>query len=74
MRHYVDTCLPFSFRQGSALFQHLSDAVCHIINDVIGVDLPSKINDSFLLLQQKLTYLDQKKIEASTSQFPRNFG
>ena len=66
--HYVDTCLPFGFRHRSALFQRLSDAVRHImcqdgydvinyIDDIIGVDVPSKIYNSFTLLQETLIYL-----------------
>ena len=49
---YLDTCLPFRYRHGSSLYQHLSDAVCHImrrqdydvinyIDDILGIDLPS---------------------------------
>ena len=29
---FLDTCLPFGFRHGSALFQRLSDAVCHMMH------------------------------------------
>ena len=65
LRHvnwYVDTCLPFGYRHGSALFQHLSDALHHImhkkgydvmnyIDDILGIDIPSKIDASFDTLQ-----------------------
>ena len=58
--YYVDTCLPFGYRNGSALFDSLSDAVCHImrqcnfdiinyIDNILGRDVPSKI-DAFLTL------------------------
>ena len=66
--YYVDTCLPFGFCYGSALFQCLSDAVCHMmcqrgfdvinyIDDVIAVDISSKIFDSFYTLQNLLQAL-----------------
>ena len=49
--YYVDTCLLFGCRNESALFQCLSNAVCHImrqcqydvinyIDDILGIDLP----------------------------------
>ena len=64
-RHYVDTCLPFGYRNGSALFQCLSDAVCHIMrqhqydminynDDILGIDLPSRTDSSFDALRQLL--------------------
>ena len=28
---FLDTCLPFGFQHGNALFHHISDAVCHMI-------------------------------------------
>ena len=54
---YIDTCLHFGYRHGSALFECLSDAVHHImcqkgydvmnyINDILGTDVPSKIDAS----------------------------
>ena len=57
-RHYIDTCLPFGYRNGSAIFQRISDAVCHMmcqcqfdvinyIDDILGIDIPSKIDASF---------------------------
>ena len=77
-RYYVDTCLPFGFRNGSALFQRLSDAVHHImrqqhydvinyIDDILGVVLPSRIDASFDALCQLLGDLgfqiSKKKLE-----------
>ena len=32
---FLDTCLPFGYCHGSALFQHLSDAVHHIMHQKI---------------------------------------
>ena len=64
--YYIDTCLPFGYRNGSVLFQRLSDAVRHImhqrqydvlnyIDDILGVDLPSRIDALFDALRQLLT-------------------
>ena len=76
--YYVDTCLPFGYRNGSALFQCLSDAVRHImrqrnydvinyIDDILGIDLPSKIDASFDALCHLLPDLgfkiSKKKLE-----------
>ena len=60
LRHldcYLDTCLPFGYRHGSSLYQCLSDAVRYImrqdydvinyIDDILGIDLPSRIDASF---------------------------
>ena len=81
-RYYVDTCLPFGYRNGSALFQRLSDAVHHImhqrnydvinyIDDILGVDLPSKIDASFDALCHLLPELgfqiSKKKLEPPTT-------
>ena len=55
---FLDTCLPFGFRHGSVLFQRLSDAVHHMmrqcghdvinyIDDILGIDLPSRVDTSF---------------------------
>ena len=55
---YLDTCLPFGYRHGSSLYQRLSDAVHHImrrqdydvinyIDDILGIDPPSRIDASF---------------------------
>ena len=66
MHHYIDTCLPFGFRHRSALFQHLSNAVRHIMRqegyDVINyidvvIGIGTKIHNSFTLLQETLIYL-----------------
>ena len=51
---FLDTCLPFGFRHGSALFQRLSDAVHHMmrqhshdvinyIDDMLGIELTSRL-------------------------------
>ena len=80
LRHvnwYVNTCLPFGYRNRSAIFQRLSDAVHHImrrhnfdiinyIDDVIGIDVPSRIDASFDALYALLHHLgfevSQKKL------------
>ena len=65
---FLDTCLPFGFRHGSALFQHLSDAVCHMmrqrghdvinyIDDILGIELPSRVDASFDALSSLLEFL-----------------
>ena len=67
-RLYVDTCLPFGYRNGSAIFQRISDAVRHMmrqrqfdvinyIDDILGIDVPSKIETSFDALQHLLQVL-----------------
>ena len=75
--YFIDTCLPFGYRYGSAIFQRISDAVRHImtsrrydvinyVDDVIGFELPSKSNEAFHYLQdllKKLGFsLNEKKI------------
>ena len=75
--YFIDTCLPFAYRHRSAILQHISDAVCHImtsrnydiinyVDDVIGFELPSKSNAAFQCLQdllRKLCFaLNEKKI------------
>ena len=85
LRHvnwYVDTCLHFGYRHGSALFQRLSDAVRHImrqkgydimnyIDDILEIDVPSKIEASFDALQSLLHDLgfeiSKKKLVAPTT-------
>ena len=65
---YIDSCLPFGFRHGSALFQRLSDAICFImaqkgfavtnyIDDIIGHSLVSKSRASFDALRALLEEL-----------------
>ena len=65
---YIDSCLPFGFRTGSALFQRLSDAVRFImaqkgftvtnyIDDVIGHSVVSKSKASFDALSALLSDL-----------------
>ena len=81
--YYVDTCLPFGYRNGSVLFQHISDAVRHImrqhhfdvinyIDDILGIDVPSKIDASFDALRHLLGQLgfqiSQKKLYPPTTQ------
>ena len=76
LRH--DICLLLGYRNGSALFQRLSDAVHHImrqrqydvinyIDDILRVDLPSRIDTSFDALRQLLCDLgfqiSKKKLE-----------
>ena len=79
---YIDSCLPFGFRHGSALFQRLSDAVRYImaqqghsvtnyIDDIIGHSVISKSNESFwalraLLLDLGFDISEEKVITPST--------
>ena len=80
--YYVDTWLPFGYRNGSALFQRISDAVRHImrqrqfdvinyIDDILGIDVPSKIDASFDALRSLLHELgfqiSQKKLQPPTT-------
>ena len=48
--HYLDICLPFGYRNGSSIFQCISDAVCHMmcrrhfdvincIDDILEIDV-----------------------------------
>ena len=81
--HYVDTCLPFEYHNGSTIFQCISDAVHHMmrrrqfdainyIDDILGIDLPSKIDASFdalCPLQHDLGFeISQKKLERLSTQ------
>ena len=81
--HYVDTCLPFGYRHGSAIFQRISDAIRHImtqrnydvinyIDDVIGVGLPSVTRKAFPELQSLVRQLgfdvSVKKLVAPSTQ------
>ena len=78
---YIDSCLPFGFRNGSALFQRLSNAVCFImaqkgfpvtnyIDDIIGHSVVSQSNDSFQNLRALLLELgfdiSEKKVKPAT--------
>ena len=65
---YFDSCLPFGFKFGSAIFQKLSDAVRHIlskfgfqvtnyIDDIIGHSVVSKAKESFDTLHKLLKEL-----------------
>ena len=67
--YFIDTCLPFGFRHGSAMFEHLSDAVHHImsqkgyqvtnyIDDVIRHATVSQAGPSFQFLKDLLLELD----------------
>ena len=85
LRHldwYLDTCLPFGYRHGSSLYQHLSDTVHHImhrqdydvinyIDDILGIDLPSRIDASFddlrLLLPRLGFEISKKKLVSPTT-------
>ena len=79
---FLDTCLPFGYQHDSALFQRLSDAVHHImhqknydfmnyIDDILGIDVPSKIDASFDVLQCLLRDLgfeiSRKKLMSPTT-------
>ena len=48
---YIDSCLPFGFRHGSALFQCLSDAVCYIIAKK-GFSVTNYIDDNWSFSNQ----------------------
>ena len=79
---YVDTCLPFGTRHGSQIFQHLSDAVHHVmcqrgfciidyIDDYVGVSIPDVASASFaslfsLMNELGLTISDSKLVPPST--------
>ena len=66
--YYLDTCLPFRYRNGSGIFQRPSDAICFImksqghdvinyIDDVIGFGTISTARPSFEALTKLLTDL-----------------
>ena len=66
--YYLDTCLPFGYRNGSGIFQRLSDAICFImksqgydiinyIDDVIGFGTISTARPSFDALTKLLQKL-----------------
>ena len=79
---YVDTCLPFGTRHGSQIFQHLSDAVRHImrqkgfcvidyIDDYVGLGIPDIAHASYdclfhLMKGLGLTISDKKLVAPST--------
>ena len=69
--YFLDSCLPFGFRHGSAIFQRLSDAVRYImstkgykvtnyIDDIIGYAVKSQAEDSFHTLYNLLQELGFK--------------
>ena len=62
-----DTCLPFGYRNGSATFLCLSDAICYIItqrnydvinhiDDIIGDGLPSVTSKAYIELQELMCH------------------
>ena len=79
---YNDSCLPFGFRHGSALFQRLSNAVRFImaqkgfsvtnyIDDIIGHSVISKSDESFhtlraLLLELGFDISEKKVVQPAT--------
>ena len=69
---FLDTCLLFGFRHGSALFQRLSDAVrqrghdvINYIDDILEIDLPSHVDASFDALSSLLEVSQNKLINPS---------
>ena len=74
---FYDSCLPFGFKHGSAIFQRISDSIRYIMNslgftvtnyidDIIGHSVISQASDSFHTLFKILTELgfdiSQKKV------------
>ena len=74
---FYDSCLPFGFKHGSAIFQRISDSIRYIMNslgftvtnyidDIIGHSVISQASESFQTLFKILTELgfdiSQKKI------------
>ena len=66
--YYLDTCLPFGYRNGSRIFQRLSNAICFImstmgydainyIDDIIGLGTISTAEPSYHTLVQLLKKL-----------------
>ena len=80
--YFIDTCLPFGFRHGSAIFRRLSDAVRHFmrqkghqvtnyIDDVIGHATVSQAGPAFQILKDLLLELgfalsDKKMVPPTT--------
>ena len=80
--YFLDSCLPFGFRHGSAIFQRLSDAVRHIIytkghsvtnyiDDIVGYAVKSKAQTSFdtlfsLLQELGFKISDNKLVRPTT--------
>ena len=80
--YFIDSCLPFGFRHGSAIFQRLSDAIRFImvnqghhvtnyIDDIIGYATKSKVQTSFntlyaLLEELGFTISKAKLVEPTT--------
>ena len=80
--YYIDTCLAFRYRNGSAIFQRLTDAIRYIIStkghtvtnyidDIIGYGLKSKVDHSFqelysLLQDLGLNISDHKLVHPTT--------
>ena len=70
-KYFLDSCLPFGFQHGSAIFQRLSDAVRYIMNskghqvtnyidDIVGYAVKSKAQASFDTLYNLLQDLGFK--------------
>ena len=75
---YFDTYLPFGYHHGSTLFQRFSDTVIHIMcqkgydimnymNDILGIDIPSKIDALQSLLHELGFEISKKKLVAPTT-------
>ena len=43
LRHYIDTCLPFGYRNGSAIFQRISDII-NYIDDILGIEVDASFD------------------------------
>ena len=80
--YFLDSCLPFGFRHGSAIFQRLSDAVRYImttkghsvtnyIDDIIGYEVKSKaqaaFNNLYKLLQDLGFKISKNKLVEPTT-------
>ena len=79
-KYYFDTCVPFDYRHGPAIFQRLTDAIRYImasrgisitnyIDNLIGSVMPSKANAAFDQLHSLLQELgfDKKLVRPSTT-------
>ena len=81
-KYFIDFLLPFGFKHGSSIFQRISDGVrfmmrkeghqvWNYIDDFLCISLPSKINQSYVRLQELLAELgltvsDKKLVTPST--------
>ena len=77
-RHYLDTCLPFGYRNGIAIFYCISDTVHHMmrqrhfdvindIDDIHGIEVPSKFDALRQLLHALGFDISLKKLEKSST-------